>query len=109
MSSNISRIPLKLIVEKLGYAEGELIRFLAPRTVQAIINKLPIEGRAIIWQNEIYFKIPLDLEDGESQDFEKVGKKEYLEVRDPADVEKISTKKKRAWLDFRKDANKPKL
>ena len=61
MPNNISRIPLRLHVEKLGYAEGELIRFQAPRTVQAIINKLPIEGRAIIWKKEVYFKISLDL------------------------------------------------
>ncbi|MBL7158819.1 MAG: hypothetical protein ISS91_04860 [Candidatus Omnitrophica bacterium] len=82
----------------------ELIIFLTVHIVKSprMINRIATEGIREL-------KIPLDLEDGESQDFEKVGKKEYLEVRDPADVEKISTKKKRAWLDFRKDANKPKL
>jgi hypothetical protein len=61
MSSNISHISLRLNLEKIGYAEGELIRFLAPRTVQTIINKLPIEGRAIIGKNNVYFNITLDL------------------------------------------------
>ena len=34
--SSVSRIPIKFIIEQLGEAEGELIRHLAPRTVEAI-------------------------------------------------------------------------
>lgn len=60
MSGNdVSRVPIKIIVEGLGEAEGELIRHLAPRTVDAIVNKLPIEGRAALWKEEIYFEIPV--------------------------------------------------
>ena len=62
MSRNdISRIPIKIIVEGLGEAEGELIRHLAPRTVDAIANKLPIEGRAALWKEEVYFEIPVKM------------------------------------------------
>ena len=62
MSRNdISRIPIKIIVEGLGEAEGELIRHLAPRTVDAIANRLPIEGRAALWKEEVYFEIPVKI------------------------------------------------
>ena len=61
MSSDISRIPIKIIVEGLGEAEGELIRHLAPRTVDAIANRLPIEGRAALWKEEVYFEIPVKM------------------------------------------------
>ena len=62
MSRNdISRIPIKIIVEGLGEAEGELIRHLAPRTADAIANKLPIEGRAALWKEEVYFEIPVKM------------------------------------------------
>jgi len=59
--NNISRIPIKIIVEGLGEAEGELIRHLAPRTVDAIANRLPIEGRAALWKEEVYFEIPVKM------------------------------------------------
>jgi hypothetical protein len=52
---DISRIKVKLIVEGLGEAEGELVRFLAPRTIDMIVRKLPIEGRAALWKEEVYF------------------------------------------------------
>ena len=46
---NISRIKVKFIIEGLGEAEGELVRFLAPRTIDTIVRKLPVEGRAALW------------------------------------------------------------
>ena len=52
----ISRTRVKFIVEGLGEAEGELVRFLAPRTVDMILRKLPLEGRAAIWKEEVYFE-----------------------------------------------------
>jgi len=59
--ASLSRTPVKLIIENLGEAEGELIRFLAPLTVEAILRKLPIEGRAALWKEEIYFQIPVKM------------------------------------------------
>jgi hypothetical protein len=60
MSENsISRIPVKFIIEKAGEAEGELIRHLAPRTVDTIIKALPVEGRGALWKEEVYFEIPV--------------------------------------------------
>jgi len=55
--NSISRIPVKFIIENVGEAEGELIRHLAPRTVDAIIKGLPVEGRAALWKEEVYFEI----------------------------------------------------
>ncbi|HDO41709.1 MAG TPA: hypothetical protein ENH03_02275 [Candidatus Bathyarchaeota archaeon] len=58
---SISRIPIKIHVEGLGGSKGVLIRFLSPRTVDAIVRLLPIEGRAALWRSEVYFELPLKL------------------------------------------------
>ena len=57
----ISRVKVKFIIESLGEAEGELVRFMAPRTVDMIVRKLPIEGRAALWKEEIYFETPIKM------------------------------------------------
>ena len=49
------------MIESLGEAEGEFIRFMAPRTVDTIVRKLPVEGRAALWKEEIYFEIPVKM------------------------------------------------
>jgi len=56
---SVSRTPIKLIIENTGEAEGELIRHMAPRTVDAILKRLPVEGRAALWKEEVYFEIPV--------------------------------------------------
>jgi hypothetical protein len=57
----ISRIRIKFIIEGFGEAEGEFVRFLAPRTVDAIVRKLPVEGRAALWKEEVYFETPIKM------------------------------------------------
>jgi hypothetical protein len=59
--AEISRVKIKFIVEGLGEAEGEFVRFLAPRTIDMIVRKLPIEGRAALWKEEIYFETPIKM------------------------------------------------
>lgn len=59
--TEISRIKVKFAIEGLGEAEGELVRFLAPRTVDMIVRELPIEGRAALWKEEIYFETPIKM------------------------------------------------
>ena len=61
MENSISRIPIKFVIEGVGEAEGEFVRYLAPRTVEAVIRELPIEGRAALWKEEIYFEIPVKM------------------------------------------------
>jgi len=58
METSVSRVQIKLIIENIGEAEGEFVRHMAPRTVDAILKKLPVEGRAALWKEEVYFEIP---------------------------------------------------
>ena len=60
-NTEVSRIRVKFTVEALGEAEGELVRFLAPRTVDMIVRKLPIEGRAALWKEEVYFETSIKM------------------------------------------------
>ena len=54
-----SRIRVFFDVGKLGKAIGELRSFLAPRTIRTIHNSLPLEGRASLGKEMIYFEIPI--------------------------------------------------
>jgi len=58
---SVSRIPIKFIIQGIGNAEGELIRIRSPRTTDAILRALPIEGMAALWQQEVYFDIPVKM------------------------------------------------
>ena len=69
---DVSRIRVKFLIEGLGEAEGELVRFMAPRTVETIVRKLPLEGRAALYKEEIYFELPLKM--GEEKAKPKVEK-----------------------------------
>jgi len=60
---SITRVPIKFFIEDVGETEGELIRHLAPRTVDAITKTLPIEGRAALWKQEVYFEISIKMGD----------------------------------------------
>ncbi len=57
----VSRIKIKFIIEGIGEAEGELVRFLAPRSIDYIVRKLPLEGRAALYKEEVYFEVPLKM------------------------------------------------
>ena len=54
-----SRIRVFFDVGELGKAIGELRSFLAPRTIRTIQNSLPLEGRASLGKEMIYFEIPI--------------------------------------------------
>jgi len=56
MSGQLSRFKVRFVIEGVGEAIGELARFLAPRTVETLMRELPIEGRAALWKEEIYFE-----------------------------------------------------
>jgi uncharacterized protein len=58
---DVSRIKVKFLIEGLGEAEGELVRFMAPRTVDTLVRKFPLEGRAALYKEEIYFEIPVKM------------------------------------------------
>ena len=71
--TSLSRIPISLRVEGLGEAKGELIRFLSPRTVDALTRKLPVEGRAALWKSEVYFEVPVDMGEEKAKSTAKKG------------------------------------
>jgi hypothetical protein len=75
--TSVSRIPIKLLIEDTGEAQGELVRHLSPRTVDAILRKLPIEGRAAIWKQEVYFEIPIAAGEEKSKPTVKKGDLAY--------------------------------
>lgn len=75
--TSISRIPIKFIVGGTGEIRGELIRHLSPRTVNAIVKKLPIEGRAALWKDEIYFEIPVTMGEEKAKTIVKKGDLAY--------------------------------
>lgn len=73
VEENVSRIKVKFSIEGLGEAEGEFVRFLAPRTVDTLARKLPLEGRAALWKEEIYFEIPVKMGEEKAKPTVEVG------------------------------------
>jgi hypothetical protein len=71
--AEISRVKVKFVIEGLGEAEGELVRFLAPRTVDLIVRKLPIEGRVAVWKEEVYFETPIKMGEEKAKGTVEVG------------------------------------
>lgn len=59
--TSFSSIPIRFIVEGVGEAKGEFIRFLAPRTVNALVRILPFEGRAALLNGGVYFPVSINL------------------------------------------------
>ena len=60
-NETVSRANIKFVVDDIGEAKGEFIRFLTPITIERITKNLPIEGRAAIWKEEVYFEIPIKM------------------------------------------------
>ncbi len=52
---------MRFILEGGGEAEGELLRFQSPKTIDAITKSLPLDGRVAKWKEEAYFEIPVKL------------------------------------------------
>ena len=59
--ADVSRYRVKLKAEGGGEAEGELIRFYSPMTVDNLARALPFEGRAAKWKEEVYFETPVKM------------------------------------------------
>ena len=57
-AADVSHIKIKFLIEGVGEAEGELVRFLAPRTIDTIVRKLPVEGRAASTKKKSTLKSP---------------------------------------------------
>ena len=55
LTLELSSIPIKFI------KESSIIKSTAPRTIGMIVRKLPLEGRAALWKEEVYFEIPVKM------------------------------------------------
>jgi len=61
MEGSSSRIRVRIVVRGMGEGEGELLRFRAPRTVEAILRRLPVEGRAALVKGGFYVEVPIKM------------------------------------------------
>jgi len=61
LNESISRIEVQFTVEDVGNAKGELIRFLAPRTIDALLRSMPLNGITALNQDMVYFKTPINI------------------------------------------------
>ncbi|MGQ9759185.1 MAG: cyclophilin-like fold protein [Candidatus Methanomethylicaceae archaeon] len=56
----IDRIPVKVSFQNVE-CRGELIRILAPRTIEALVKEIPFSSKAFLWKEEIYFETPVSV------------------------------------------------
>jgi hypothetical protein len=54
-------IKIKIFTASTGYIPAEITLEKNPTTAQAILDALPIHGRANRWGDEIYFSIPVSV------------------------------------------------
>jgi len=64
---------IKIVSEKIGAVEADLLEDKNPKTVKAIWEKLPIEARANMWGDEIYFSIPVKVGEENTQETVELG------------------------------------
>jgi hypothetical protein len=65
----------KIIIksDRIGAVEAELLEDKNPRTASAIWEKLPFESRANRWGEEVYFTIPVEMDEENPQETVEVG------------------------------------
>lgn len=59
--TDVTRYRVRLRAESGEEAEGELIRFYSPMTVDNLARALPFEGRLAKWKEEVYFETPVKM------------------------------------------------
>lgn len=79
---NLSRIPVKFILEGVGEAEGVITKISAPLTVEAILNALPLEGRAFPCPGGVSFGVGLKRGEEKSRKRVKAGTVAYWPMSD---------------------------
>jgi len=75
--TDVTRYKVRLLADGFGEAEGELIRFYSPMTVDNLANALPFEGRAARWKEEVYFEIPVKMGTEKAKSKVEVGTMAY--------------------------------
>ncbi|MBS7622294.1 hypothetical protein KEJ39_01285 [Candidatus Bathyarchaeota archaeon] len=64
---------IKIHTASTGYVEAEILEQILPKTAKAIVDNLPFESSVNTWGEEIYFSIPVDLDEEKSQREVEVG------------------------------------
>jgi len=59
LTESVSRTAVRFSVEYVGEVKGEFIRFLAPRTVEALLRAMPINGITALMEGAVYFEVPV--------------------------------------------------
>lgn len=68
---------VKVLSKGIGEVEAEVLLDKNPRTAEAILKALPIEGSANRWGDEIYFSIPVRVGEENAQEVVEVGDLAY--------------------------------
>ena len=63
--------------ESIGEVEVELIEEISPETAQRIWNAMPFTGRANLWGDEIYFRIPVEMDEENGREVVELGDVAY--------------------------------
>jgi len=61
LGESVSRTAIRFHIESFGEAKGDLVRFLAPRTVEALLHAMPIHGITATTKGMLYFGVPVKL------------------------------------------------
>lgn len=64
---------IRIISDRIGVVEAELLEDKNPKTVAAIWEKLPFEAKANRWGDEIYFSIPVEIGEENPQEIVEAG------------------------------------
>ena len=59
LEPEVSRPKVVFDIDRIGVAGGEFHRFASPRTADAILKRLPVQGRAVVYGEEVYFQVPV--------------------------------------------------
>uniref|UniRef100_A0A7C3J523 Cyclophilin TM1367-like domain-containing protein n=1 Tax=Candidatus Methanomethylicus mesodigestus TaxID=1867258 RepID=A0A7C3J523_9CREN len=58
-AQNLEKYAISISFKDHLDAKGELVRVMAPRTVDAVVSALPFTSRTSLWKEEIYFVTPV--------------------------------------------------
>ncbi len=68
---------IKIIAESAGEVIAKILEGRNPRTADAIWSALPLEGTAERWGDEVYFEVPVELEEENAQEVVEEGDVAY--------------------------------
>ncbi|MDD1764591.1 MAG: hypothetical protein LUQ46_01075 [Candidatus Methanomethyliaceae archaeon] len=56
----LNSIPIRISFQGLE-SRGELLRILAPRTVESLVGVMPFTSKSFLWKEEVYFETPISM------------------------------------------------